>query len=288
MPTITPFLWHDNTAEAALELYSAAFPGAQLLNSGRLGGADSQLTSAALQVLNQQLILFNGGPDFKPTPAFSFTVSAESPETIQHLWQVLGNGGSILMDLAEYPFAELFGWTADRFGFNWQLIQRDGPEQITPSLMFINQNFGAGDRAIELYTGLFPNSGIDAISRFPEGSPDAGKIMTSAFHLAGSPFAIQENSFSHQFGFSEATSLMVLCADQAEVDHYWDGLTARGGAPGRCGWLKDPFGVSWQIVPERMLELFGDPDPEVSRRAQQAMLGMNKLVIADLEAAAAG
>jgi predicted 3-demethylubiquinone-9 3-methyltransferase (glyoxalase superfamily) len=139
-----------------------------------------------------------------------------------------------------------------------------------------------GLAAAELYVSLFPGSQITSTS---PGGPDGGPLTVS-FDLDSRPYTIINGG--PQFPHSEAFSIQVLCADQAEVDRYWDGLSADGGAESQCGWLKDRWGVSWQIVPTRLYELLADPDPERAGRATTAMLGMKRLVVADLERAAAG
>jgi predicted 3-demethylubiquinone-9 3-methyltransferase (glyoxalase superfamily) len=146
----------------------------------------------------------------------------------------------------------------------------------TPCLWFDGQ----AEQAAEHYTAIFPNSGITSVGRQPDGS-----VLVVEWTLDGQPY--QGLNGGPQFTFSEAISFSVSCADQAEVDHYWDALSA-GGEQGPCGWLKDRFGVSWQVVPARLGELLGDPDPERAQRAMQAMLGMRKLVVAELERAADG
>ena len=149
------------------------------------------------------------------------------------------------------------------------------PKQ-TPCLWFDGQ----AEQAAEHYTAIFPNSGITSVGRQPDGS-----VLVVEWTLDGQPY--QGLNGGPQFTFSEAISFSVSCADQAEVDHYWDALSA-GGEQGPCGWLKDRFGVSWQVVPARLGELLGDPDPERAQRAMQAMLGMRKLDVAALRAAADG
>jgi predicted 3-demethylubiquinone-9 3-methyltransferase (glyoxalase superfamily) len=159
-----------------------------------------------------------------------------------------------------------------------------GPKmpKITPWLWFDTE----GEEAARFYVSLFPNSRITSISHYGEAGPGPrGTAMTVAFELDGRELAILNGGPSHQL--SEAFSLMVECADQDEVDRYWNALS-EGGAEGPCGWLKDRFGVSWQIVPAALMRLIGDPDPERAQRAMKAMLGMSKIVIAELEAAADG
>jgi predicted 3-demethylubiquinone-9 3-methyltransferase (glyoxalase superfamily) len=152
---------------------------------------------------------------------------------------------------------------------------------ITPSLWFDNNL----EEAARFYTSVFPNSHIEALNRCTEAGPgEAGAVMSASFVLDGTRFfAINGGP---QFAFSEAVSFLVSCEDQDEVDYYWDRLTD-GGAESQCGWCKDRFGLSWQIVPQRLFELLGDPDPARATTATEAMLRMSKIVIADLEAAVA-
>lgn len=152
--------------------------------------------------------------------------------------------------------------------------------KIIPSLWFDGQ----AEQAAEQYVAIFPNSEISEVSRYGPGSPGVeGTAMTVSFSLDGQQFVGINGG--PQYSFTEATSFQVLCADQDEVDHYWDGLSD-GGKEGQCGWLKDRFGLSWQIVPTALPEVLGDPDPERARRAMEAMLGMAKLDIAQLRLAA--
>jgi predicted 3-demethylubiquinone-9 3-methyltransferase (glyoxalase superfamily) len=143
-----------------------------------------------------------------------------------------------------------------------------------------------GEEAATFYTSVFPNSRILDISRCGEGAPrPAGSVMTVSFELDGALFTALNGG--PEFRFTEAISFQVSCADQAEVDHYWNTLSA-GGEEGPCGWLKDKFGLSWQIVPSAMPAILGDPDPARAQRAMTAMLTMKKLDIAALQRAAGG
>lgn len=155
---------------------------------------------------------------------------------------------------------------------------------ITPCLWFD----GHLEEAAELYVGLFPDSRIVGISHYPEGTPlPAGTAMTADLVIAGLP--VQLLNGGPHFTLTEAFSLSVTVdGGQAEVDRLWDALIAGGGAPSRCGWLKDRFGVSWQIVPVELVRWQSNPDPQVVARVMQAMLGMGRLVVAELDAAARG
>ena len=154
---------------------------------------------------------------------------------------------------------------------------------IVPNLWFDTQ----AEEAAAFYTSVFPDSRIVGVARYTEAGPGpAGSVMTVDFELDGQRFVGINGG--PQFTFSEAVSFQVTCADQAEVDRYWDALLAGGGEEGQCGWLEDRYGLSWQVVPAGMDELFADPDPQRARRAMEAMLGMRKLDVAALRAAADG
>jgi predicted 3-demethylubiquinone-9 3-methyltransferase (glyoxalase superfamily) len=155
---------------------------------------------------------------------------------------------------------------------------------ISPCLWFD----GAAEEAARFYTSIFPESGIDEVSRASADTPSGpkGTVLTVNFRIKGQPFVGLNGG--PDFTFSEAISFVVDCDDQAEVDRYWEALTANGGSAGPCGWLKDRFGVSWQVVPARLYELINGPDPSGSERAMQAMLQMSKLEVAELERAYAG
>ena len=147
---------------------------------------------------------------------------------------------------------------------------------------------GQAHEAAELYCSLFRNSKILSVVRYPPGSPGGmeGKVMTVEFELDGLRYSALNGG--PNFKFTEAVSFVIDCEDQAEVDHYWNGLIADGGAPSQCAWLKDRFGLSWQVVPKALPRLMSDPDPAKAQRVVQAMLKMSKIIVADLEAAYAG
>jgi predicted 3-demethylubiquinone-9 3-methyltransferase (glyoxalase superfamily) len=152
--------------------------------------------------------------------------------------------------------------------------------RITPNLWFDTQ----AQEAAEFYVSVFPNSKVTNVSYYGEAGPrPAGTVLTVDFELDGQPFTGINGG--PQFTFTEAISLLISCADQDEVDYYWDKLTD-GGGEGQCGWLKDRYGLSWQVIPAALGELIGDPDPERSQRAMKAMLGQRKIDIAAIQAAA--
>ena len=175
---------------------------------------------------------------------------------------------------------------------SWQLLYaNDMPERsIVPSLLFVGERCGQAEDAIEFYTSLFSETAIGDIARYgPDQAPDEeGTVMYGDFTLAGQRFAAMDSAQAHDFDFTEAISFIVDCEDQNEVDYYWEELTANGGDESQCGWLKDRYGVSWQIVPTVLTDLLADEDAEKAGRVMEAMLEMQKLDIEELEAAYAG
>jgi predicted 3-demethylubiquinone-9 3-methyltransferase (glyoxalase superfamily) len=152
-------------------------------------------------------------------------------------------------------------------------------QKITPFLWFDSQ----AEEAVQFYTSIFKNSKVGKVARYGDAGPGPkGSVMTATFELGQQFIALNGGRL---FKFNEAISFVVSCADQTEVDAFWDKLSA-GGQTSRCGWLKDRFGVSWQIVPTKLVELLGDPDKEKAQRVMQAMLQMKKIEIDELERAA--
>jgi len=155
--------------------------------------------------------------------------------------------------------------------------------QITPNLWFDTQ----GKEAAEFYCSIFPNSKITSVTYYNEAGPrEAGTVLTVDFVLDGQRLTAINGG--PEFTFDEAISLLIECADQKEVDYYWSKLTADGGEESQCGWCKDKYGLSWQVVPGGMEKMLNDPDPARAERAMKAMLGMRKIDLAALEAAAEG
>jgi predicted 3-demethylubiquinone-9 3-methyltransferase (glyoxalase superfamily) len=231
----------------------------------------------------------NGGPRFKINPSISLFVLLESIEKTNEVWNKLAEGGNVLMPIDKYFWSERYGWIQDKYGMTWQIsvVNKTGdPETITPSLLFTGDKFGKAEEAEKFYCSLFKNSSVPVLLHYPEGDANAGKVMFSEFKLDGHNLIAMDGPGEHKYTFNEGVSLVVDCKDQDEVDHFWDNLTANGGQESMCAWLKDRFGVWWQIVPTALGKLLNDPDQEKAGRVMQAMLKMKKIVIADLEKAA--
>jgi predicted 3-demethylubiquinone-9 3-methyltransferase (glyoxalase superfamily) len=229
----------------------------------------------------QTFMGLNGGPMFKPNPSISFYVVCESESEIDQCWKKLSAGGNILMPINKYPWSEKFGWLNDSFGISWQLTLGKVSElgqKITPLLMFTQAQAGKAEQAIQFYSGIFDHSSVKGIARYEPGEPDiTGTIKHAEFKLSDQLFMAMDSSIAHPFCFNEGISFVVTCDSQEEIDYFWNKLTD-GGKESMCGWLKDRFGVSWQIVPTILGNLMTG-EPEKAKRAMQAMLQMKKFDI---------
>lgn len=225
----------------------------------------------------------NGGPMFKINPSISLFVTCETEEEIETLWSNLIDGGTIMMALDQYPWSQKYGWVVDKFGMTWQLMLGElpiGRQKIMPCLLFVGHQYGRAEEAIKQYTSIFPNSGINRLEMYHEGEPQQpGKLKFGDFRLQNELFAAMDGFGGHEFQFNEGVSFVVECDTQDEIDAYWTKLTA-GGSESQCGWLKDKFGVSWQIVPTILSELMSDP--EKAPRVVQAFMKMKKMDIETL------
>lgn len=295
---ITPNLWFDTQAEEAANFYVSIFKNAKLGSVSRYDKASAevsgQLEGSAMtipfELEGQHFLALNGGPQFEFTPAVSFFVYCNAEEEVDDLFTKLSDGGAILMPLQKYPFSDKYGWVQDKYGLSWQLSLGTPRRQKTvPFLMFVGEQSGKGEEAMQLYTSLFEEARIEGITRYgKDEAPDIeGTVKHASFWLNGQEFMVMDSSGGHDFTFNEAISFIVDCEDQEEVDFFWERFT-EGGEEGPCGWLKDKFGVSWQIIPKQLTEMLTDDDNEKSGRAMRAMLKMKKIDIEQLEKAYKG
>ncbi len=302
MQSITPHLWFDKEARQAAQLYKSLFKDSAIRNTSELHNTPSGTVELiTIELAGQEFRLISAGPLFKFTPAISFLVACETREEVDRLWRELSQGGSALMELGEYPFSARYGWLQDRFGLSWQVMFMGGREprqKIRPTLMFTGEQCGRAEEAINFYSSVFNNPGfripadtkpgpnVDHIMRYAQGeAPDReGTIKHAGFTLAGGQFAAMDSARVHGFGFNEAVSFMVNCQNQEEIDYYWSKLSADPKAE-QCGWLKDRFGLSWQVVPTVMDEMLRDKDEKKLARVTEAFLKMKKFDIAKLKEA---
>jgi predicted 3-demethylubiquinone-9 3-methyltransferase (glyoxalase superfamily) len=286
---ITPFLWFDTQAEEAAGYYVSVFDRARMGDVARYGeagpGPAGQAMTVSFQIEGQEFTALNGGPQYHFTPAISFFVSCATEEEVDRLFARLSDGGEVLVPLGQYPFSEKFGWANDRFGVSWQVNLAPSDQKITPFLTFVGKQHGKAEEAINTYISLFDRSGVQVMERYGPGMGETeGTVMHARFRLYGQEFMAMDSGLPHAWTFTEAVSLYVSCESQAEVDRLWEKLSA-GGEEGPCGWLKDRYGVSWQIVPAVLPEMLQDTDPEKASRVARAMFQMKKLDIAGLRQA---
>jgi predicted 3-demethylubiquinone-9 3-methyltransferase (glyoxalase superfamily) len=290
MEKITSHLWFDKEAKEAAELYTSIFPDSKVKSTITLHNTPSgDADIVTIQLAGQEFTLLNAGPYFKFTPAVSFLVACSTKEEVDALWKTLSEGGSALMELGEYPFSEKYGWLQDKYGLSWQIMfmgAREIKQKITPTLMFVGQQTGKAEEAINFYASVFHNAKVGDIMRYGQGEePDtAGTVRHAAFTLEGRDFAAMDSAHEHNFTFNEAISFLVHCDTQEEIDYYWDKLSADPKAE-QCGWLKDKFGLSWQIVPNAMDEMMNDKDEKKLARVTEAFLKMKKFDLAKLREA---
>lgn len=307
---IVPNIWINRDAEAAGNFYEAALPFASSAVEARYpveGLPDFQQSFAgeplvvALTVAGTRLSLINAGQEFRPTPALSFMLNFDpllfadcgtdaddaataAEQALLRTWAELGDGGEIRMELGEYPFSAKYGWVEDRYGVNWQLMLTDPAGDprpfVVPALMFGGDGQDKAAEAAEFYTTLLSNTpgGSGIGQRFPYGQPtgpaSADGLAFGEFRIGDQWFVGNDMGYDHGFGFTEGVSLELRCVDQAEIDRVWGELSEVPEAE-VCGWLKDRYGVSWQVVPENLGELLSRPN------AYDHMMTMKKLVIED-------
>jgi predicted 3-demethylubiquinone-9 3-methyltransferase (glyoxalase superfamily) len=292
MKKIVPHLWFNRQASEAAALYTRVITPGRIRWSAQLHNTPSDsIDIISAEIGGREFQLLSAGPEFKFNPSVSFLVGCETAAEVDAIWSELNTGGQALMPLGSYDFSPRYGWTHDRYGLSWQVMAQSAPglPRILPTQMFVGAVYGRCEEALRFYTSLFPDSSISEVMYYGENeAPDrAGCVRHANFTLLGQPFAAQESNYAHEFGFNEAISYMVYCDTQDEIDHYWQTLSADPTAEA-CGWLKDRFGFSWQIVFSGMDALLLDTDAVRLARVTESMLRMKKLDIAELERAHRG
>jgi predicted 3-demethylubiquinone-9 3-methyltransferase (glyoxalase superfamily) len=307
MQKITPHLWFDKEAKEAAEFYASIFPDSKVISTTTIHdtpSGDSDIVS--FELWGQRFMAISAGPFFKFNPSVSFIVNfdplffdrSSSPEKqarekIDKVWEKLSEGGTTLMPLDKYPFSERYGWLQDKYGLSWQLIlgKPDGDPRppLLPSLMVVGDKSGKAEEALNFYLSVFKDSKMGLAYRYGSNQePDQeGTIMFADFMLENTWFAAMDSAREHNFTFNEAVSFIVSCDTQKEIDYYWEKLSAVPEAE-QCGWLKDKYGLSWQIVPTAMDEMLKAKDEQKIARVTEAFLKMKKFDLAELKKAYEG
>lgn len=293
--SIVPCLWFDDQAEQAVDFYTQFLPDGRITALSRYpesadnpsGKPRGSVMTVEFEVGGQRFTALNGGPHFTINPSISFFVRVDTPVEAEQVFFALAGHGKVLMPLAAYPWSESYGWVADRFGVSWQVISGRLPQggaRVVPCLMFAGKVHGRAEEALRTYSSVFPEGGIESLERYVADEGPVGTIKHGRCALDGQELIAMDSHVEHGFVFNEAISFQVMCSDQSEIDRYWSALSD-GGAAGPCGWLKDRFGVSWQVVPSALAEWMTSADTKRRDRAFSAMLKMQKLDISSLKAA---
>jgi predicted 3-demethylubiquinone-9 3-methyltransferase (glyoxalase superfamily) len=270
---ITPCLWFNNQAKEAAALYCSIFTNAKIT-------AQSPMVTE-IEVSGQKFILLDGGPMYQPNASISFYYLCENEQELDRIWKALSKEGNVMMPLDKYPWSEKYGWVSDPYGVSWQIGLgkfSDVGQKITPCLLFTGKQYGRVDEAIEHYSTIFGNVNVEGILRYGASeAPDTeGKVKHAQIALHGQKFMLMESAASHNFTFTDGLSFTVYCETQDQIDYYWEKLT-ESGKESMCGWLKDKFGVSWQIIPTQLGKILSDP--KKAGKAAQAFMSMRKLNI---------
>lgn len=270
---ITPCLWFNNQAKEAADLYCSVFEQSKIT-------AQSPIVTE-VEISGQKFVLLDGGPMYQPNPSISFYYICETEKELENIWNTFSKNGKVMMPLDKYPWGKKYGWISDKFGISWQLALgkiSDVGQKITPCLMFTGDKYGRAEEAIAHYTSIFKTVSIDGILRYgPNESPDKeGKVKHAQIAVDGQKIMLMESAAEHDFTFTEGVSLTVYCETQDEIDYYWNKFT-ESGEESMCGWLRDKFGVSWQIIPTMLGKIMSNPAK--AGKAAQAFMSMRKLNI---------
>lgn len=291
---ITPNLWFTGQAEEAVNFYTSVFENSEVHSSTRYTEAGREfhqrepgsVMTIEFELEGYKIVALNGGPHFKFNPSISLFVLCKTAEETERLWQKLSEGGQVMMPLDSYDWSPKYAWFQDRYGLSWQLMleeEESSTQKIVPLFFFTGKSHGQAEEAIKHYTSIFRKSSIQGILHYGEENSYAkGSVMHAQFLLEDQTFMAMDSGTQNDFPFNEAVSFIITCQDQEEIDYYWEKLGA-GGDPQaqQCGWLKDKFGISWQVVPGGMEKVLNNPDKQKAERGMQAVMGMKKF---DLEA----
>ena len=300
MRKITPHLWFDKEAKEAAKFYAALIPNSTVKKITTLHNTPSgDCDVVSFELAGQPFMAISAGPFFKFNPSVSFHTKCNAKSEVDAIWAVLSQGGKILMPLDAYPFSERFGWVEDKYGLSWQVIfvgEHEIAQRITPALMFVGSVCDKAEEAVDFYASVFRDSPgaaqaggstkADILARYDKGEePDKeGTVRYASFTLLGQEFVAMDSAWEHKFAFNEAVSFIVPCDAQEEIDYFWEKLSADPSA-GQCGWLKDKYGLSWQITPTVLNDMMSGSDKEQIARVTQAFLKMKKFDIAALKRA---
>lgn len=279
--TIFACFWLNKTIDDALALYQDAFSTFVVESATRMPNSEQTLV-AMVSVYGTSFQLLDGGPQYVPHHGLSLMVKFTDPEELTHAFTTLSAHGTVMMDLDSYPHSELYAWVADPFGVSWQLmlVQDKGSEapSLTPCLMFGGANQDYAARALDHYVASFSSnprtedSHLSVKVMYPD-APD--RVMFAHVELGSSELSAMDSAVEQSLEHTAGSSLVVLCEDQQEIDHFWDALCTNE-KDSQCGWCVDQFGIHWQVIPHNLGELLSTPEANVAFR-QMKKLDINAL-----------
>lgn len=276
MKHITTWLWFKDEAEDAVDYYMSIFQSGQIMEKYYIPN-DQNVSSVVInfKIGDLNLGAFNGNLDYaKMSPALSLKVTCETEDELNKLWVELSGNTRVIVPLQKRSFTKLYGWCIDKYGVSWQLNLNNKPQKITPHLMFANGNYMRSYEAVEFYANIFGDAIVSKLDVRPDNKVKWCEIKINDFTMT-----LSDSAKDNDYTFSDAISIEYDCKDQAEIDRIWDSLIADGGEEVACFWLRDKFGLSWQIIPEDFYDLINGPN---SDKVLAVVQTMTKPIIADL------
>lgn len=293
MQKIIPHLWFDKEAVEAARWYVSLFENSSIIGVTTIPDTPSgDVELVDFRLADFRFSAISAGPYFTFNPSVSLMIACGTSEEVDRLHAELSSGGTELMPLEEYPFSKRYAWVEDRYGLSWQIMLVENMEEhqrIRPALLFSKDVCGKAEDAINYYVAAFKEAEKGFINHYTVGEAmdNRAKINYGELSIYGTQFIIMDHGYGGDFTFNEAFSFMVFCENQEEIDYYWDKLSFVPEAE-QCGWVKDQFGLSWQIIPANMNEVMMKGTKEEVKRVTEAFLQMKKFDLAALEKARLG
>lgn len=290
MQKLIPHLWYDTQALEAAQLYVSLFDDSKILNEAMLYDTPSgDAQTVEFQLAGLQFASISAGPYFNFNETISLMVACETKDEVNHLYETLVKGGKVLMPLDEYSFSNWYGWISDCYGLNWQIMLVENMKEhtkIRPCILFSKEQCGKCEEAIAYYHKIFPQVETGYVNYYETGQAfdNRAKINYAELKLFDVNLVLMDHGIGGKETFNEAFSFMISCEDQSEIDQYWDALSCVPEAEA-CGWLKDCYGLSWQIVPKDLSMYLGHGSKEQVERVTKSFLQMKKFDIKTLEKA---
>jgi len=290
MQKIVPHLWFDTQALEAVELYVSLFEDSKILNTAMLYDTPSgDAQTVEFELAGFEFAAISAGPYFTFNSSISLMVACETKEEVDRLYHSLIEGGSELMPLGTYDFSQWYAWISDKYGLNWQIMLVENineHKKVRPCLLFGMEACGKTQEAMDYYANVFSESKVGYVNHYQEGEVHdiRAKINYAELEIFNLEMVMMDHGYGGEAIFNEAISFMIQCEDQKEIDYYWEKLSFVKEAEA-CGWVKDQFGLSWQIIPKILSELLSNGTEQELERVMKAFMEMKKFDIAALEKA---